>query len=96
MSVIRIVRFTADPADTERLLTRRAELIDAVRAAFPGLTETRLARLGDDRWVDVWRWDSAASAHAATEGAPALPETAAAFALTRDVTSEQAELVDER
>jgi len=96
MSVIRVVRFAADPADTELLLTRRAALIDAVRAAYPGLAETRLVRLGDDRWADVWRWNSAADAQAATEGAPALPETAAAFSLARDITSEQGELVDER
>lgn len=105
MSMTRITYFTADRADRETLLSRRAALIDAVRAGYPGLAETRLSRLDDEapgtaevsheRWVDVWRWDSAADARAATEGAPALPEVGAAFALTRDVVAHQGLLVDE-
>lgn len=96
MAVIRYTRFTADPSDIDRLLTRRAELIAAVRATFPGLTEARLARLDDTTWVDAWRWESAAALQAATEGAPGIPEAGAAFALTADPAAEQAEIVDER
>jgi hypothetical protein len=96
MSVIRITRFTADPADAEFVLDRRAALIDAVRRTFPGLTATHLARLDDKSWVDVWRWDSAASLRAAADGAHGLPETEAAFSLVRDISAETAEVVDER
>lgn len=96
MAVIRCTRFTADPSDTEQLLARRAELIAAIRASFPGLTETRLARLDDRTWIDEWRWESAAALRAATDGAPDIPETAAAFALISDPVAEQAEIVDER
>jgi len=96
MAIIRTARFTTDAAQADEMLARRAELIRVVRAAFPGLTEARLARLGEDRWVDMWRWESAASMHAATAGAHNLPETTAAFALTRDLTAEEAELIDER
>ncbi|MCW2913714.1 MAG: hypothetical protein JWN52_1782 [Actinomycetia bacterium] len=96
MPVIRITRFVVQPADVELMLARRTDLITSVRAAYPGLTEARLARLDDQTWIDTWRWDSAATAQAALAGAPALPEAAAAFSLTRDATAEQADIVDER
>jgi hypothetical protein len=96
VAVTRTSRFAVDPALTQEMLDKRAALITAVRAAFPGLTEARLARAGDDRWVDTWRWESTASMQAAIAGAPALPEAAAAFSLTSDLTAEQAEVVDER
>jgi hypothetical protein len=96
MAVIRTTRFKADPARAEEVIAIRAELISAVRAAFAGLAEARLARVSEDTWVDMWRWDSSASMQAALAGAPALPEAAAAFSLARDVTAENAELIDER
>jgi len=96
MAIIRTTRFTADPAQAEEIIARRAELISAIRAGFAGLTETRLTRVGDDTWVDMWRWDCAASMQAALAGGPTLPEAAAAFSLTRDVSAENAELIDER
>ncbi|HSK91385.1 MAG TPA: antibiotic biosynthesis monooxygenase [Euzebyales bacterium] len=96
MAVLRLTRFTADPDNTEELLAKRAALIAAVRDAFPGLTEARLAKLDDGTWLDVWRWDSTASMRAALESAPTIPDAAAAFALTSDTTVETAEVVDER
>lgn len=96
MAVIRFTRFHADPAATEEIIAKRAALIAAIRDAFPGLGETRLTKLDDDAWIDVWRWDSLASLEAAAAGAPDLPETKAAFALVRDPSAETAELVDER
>jgi hypothetical protein len=96
MAMIRTARFTTDAAQAGEMLARRAELIRVVREAFPGLTEARLARLGEDSWVDIWRWESAASMQTATAGAHDLPETAAAFALTRNLTAEDAEVIDER
>jgi quinol monooxygenase YgiN len=96
MAVIRITRFTADPANTDDLLARRANLIDAVRANHPGLTDTRLARVDDETWLDVWRWESDEALQAAVAGAHALPEAPAAFALVHGTTAEGGELVDER
>jgi hypothetical protein len=96
MAVIRTSRFKTDPARAEEMLARRADLISAVRAAHPGLAEARLARVGEDTWIDMWRWDSPASMQAALAVAPSLPEAAQAFALTSDLTAENAELVDER
>jgi hypothetical protein len=96
MAVIRTSRFKTEPARAEEMIARRADLISAVRAAYPGLTEARLAKTGEDTWVDMWRWDSPASMQAALAGAPTLPQAAAAFSLARDLTAEDGELVDER
>ena len=96
MTVLRFTRFTTDPADTDEMLSRRAALVSAAENAFPGLIETRLARLDDGTWIDVWQWNSLADAHAAVRVASAIPEAAAAFSLARDVTVEFAETVGDR
>src|SRR2546430_412357 len=53
------------PADLDELLARRATLISAVRAAYPGLAQTLLTRLDDGSYQDAWRWDSAEQMKAA-------------------------------
>jgi hypothetical protein len=95
MSVIRTTRFTADPADADLVLERRGRLIAAIRARFAGPTETRLVRVDDRTWVDMWRWDSPEILSAVLAGAPQLPESAAAFAVARDVSAEQGALIAE-
>jgi hypothetical protein len=55
MPDIRIHRYTVDPADTDKFLSRRAEVISAIRAKHPGLTEARLIRLVDGTFIDSWR-----------------------------------------
>jgi hypothetical protein len=95
MAVIRTTRFSVDPADADTMLARRTQLLDAVRTAFSGPSEARLVRLDDETWLDIWRWDSAETLRAALEGAPSLPEAAAAFAVTRDASVEQGDVVDE-
>jgi hypothetical protein len=94
MAVLRLDQFTIDPADTGEMLTRHAALIAAAKDAFPGLIEVQLAKVDDQTWLDVWRWDSLASAQAAVAGAPAIPEAAAAFSVTKSITVEFAEVVD--
>lgn len=96
MAVLRLTHFKIDPADTDEMLAKRGALIAAVRDAFPGLIEARLGKVDDETWVDVWRWHSLANAEAAIANAAAIPQAAAAFALTKDITAEFAELVDER
>ncbi|NJC74311.1 hypothetical protein HC031_32055 [Planosporangium thailandense] len=95
MAVIRTTRFTVDPVDVETMLARRGQLLAAVRAAFAGPTEARLVRLDEETWLDIWRWDSGEALRAALEGAPGLPEAGAAFAVTRDASVEQGDVVDE-
>ncbi len=96
MAVIRTTRFTVDPAQADQLIARRAELINEVRAGYPGLAEARLARVSEDTWIDMWRWDSVTSMEKALAAAPTLTTAPAAFSLTGDLTAEQAVLIDER
>jgi Antibiotic biosynthesis monooxygenase len=98
MALVRITQFTVNPADADEMLARRAALISAVRAGYPGLTEARLARVDEQTWIDIWRWDSAASLDAALSGvqAGALAEAPRAFALATNTTADQGEIVDER
>ena len=74
-------------------VTTLAELARAVD--HPGLVEARLIRLEDGTFVDAWRWDSAEQMQAALESAP-FPEAGSAWSLTREATSEDGEIVDER
>jgi hypothetical protein len=95
MAVVRIHRYTVDAADVNELIARRAVLIAAVRATYPGLAETLLTRFGDGTFTDSWRWDSQEQMQAAVP-AMALPEAGAAMSLVRDHTAEYGEIVDER
>ncbi|MEV0811039.1 antibiotic biosynthesis monooxygenase [Micromonospora sp. NPDC050200] len=95
MSVVTVTRFRIDPADAEQLRARHAALVSTTRAALPGLTEARLGRLDDETWVGIWRWESAASLQAARQVVPANAEAAAAFALTREATVDDIEILDE-
>ncbi|WP_432949705.1 hypothetical protein ACQPXM_17160 [Kribbella sp. CA-253562] len=96
MSVLRLTRLTVTPADVDEMLVRRSALIEAVRKTTDGLTETKLARVDDETWLDVWRWESGDALDAVTAVAPTWPEAQAAFALVQDATVERLELVDER
>ncbi|TWD83565.1 hypothetical protein FB561_4731 [Kribbella amoyensis] len=97
MSVLRLTRFVAaDPQQVDEILAARAALIAAVRATTDSLTETKLARVDDETWLDVWRWESGEALDQVTAVAPNLPEAKAAFALVKDATVERYDLVDER
>ena len=97
MADIRIHRYSVDdPADLEELLARRAELISAIRVDHPGLVEARLVRLENGTLNDIWRWRSAEEMQAGLAAAPTFPEVRAAMSLTRNATSEDGEIVDER
>ena len=94
MTVLRLNHFTIDPADTGELLTRHAALAATAKDAFPGLIEVQLAKVDDQTWIDVWRWDTLANARAAAAQGPTIPEAGAAFSLTKSLTVEFAEIVD--
>ena len=95
MAVTRTHHYTVDAADLPELLTRRAAVITAVRAAHPGLTHTRLTRLDDGSYTDTWRWDSAEHMQAALAAMP-IPQARAAMSLTHDATAQDGEVIDER
>jgi len=94
MTVLRLDGFTIDPADTGELLTRHAALAAVAKDAFPGLTDVQLAKIDDQRWIDVWRWDSLANAQAAAAQGPAIPEAGAAFSLTKSLAVDYADVLD--
>jgi len=96
VAVVRIHRYSVDPADFDELIVRRAALVDAMRTKHPGLAETRLIKLDDSTYIETWRWDSAEQMEAALEDAPSFPEVAAAMSLVRDRSAEDGEIVDER
>ena len=98
MAVLRIDRFVVNPDDASELINRRNALVAAVNDTVPGLLESRLVRVDESHWIDMWRWDTLANAQAAASRAQAggFPEAAAAFELTRDVVTEFTEIVDER
>ena len=96
MAVVRMHRYVVDPADLDELTARRATLIDAIRAAHPALAEARLTRLEDGTYSDVWRWDSGEQMHAALADMPNFPQSRATWALTRDRSHVDGEIVDER
>ena len=95
MAVTKTHRYTVDPADVGELIARRAALITAVRAAYPGLASTQLTRLDDGTFTDTWRWDTAECMQAARP-ATSLPEAQAAMSLVRDHTAANGEIIDER
>lgn len=95
MAVVRTHHYTIDPADLDELLARRAALIESVRAAYPGLSGTRLTRMEDGSYTDAWSWDSAAQMQAALP-ATEHPEARASLAMVSDYTADYGEVVDER
>ncbi|MDN5856800.1 MAG: antibiotic biosynthesis monooxygenase [Actinomycetia bacterium] len=96
MTVTRFARFHVDPSGADEMLSRRAALVDGIRQRFPGLIEARLTRVDERTWVDVWRWESRADLQRALAGGPTVAEAPAVFALTEDLSTEDADDVDQR
>ena len=94
MTVLRLDRFTIDPADTEKMLTSHAALAAVAKDIFPGLIDVQLAMIDDQTWIDLWRWDSLANAQAAAAQGPTIPQAGAAFAVTKSLAVEYAEILD--
>ncbi|MEV0461363.1 hypothetical protein AB0I30_07630 [Nocardia tengchongensis] len=95
MAVIRLHRFRVARADLDNLLSQRRILIDGIRRAHPGLTETRLTRLEDGTYLDTWRWDSAEHMLSAVAAAQGIPLVDATEALMLDATALTGEILDE-
>jgi hypothetical protein len=95
MSVVRMHRYTIDPANLPELLRRRAALVGKIRSRFDGLAEARLTRLEDGSYIDAWRWDSIEQMKNALVAAPTLPEVGATMSMTSNRSAEDGEIVDE-
>ncbi|MFC9996605.1 hypothetical protein [Nocardia sp. NPDC127526] len=95
MAVVRMHRFRVARADLENLLAQRRTLIDGIRLANPGLTETRLTRLEDGTYLDTWRWDRAENMLAAIAAAQGVPLVDATEALMLEASALTGEIIDE-
>lgn len=96
MSAVRVHHYSVDPAELEQMLAQRAQVIAGIRSGFDGLVETRLIRLDDGTYQDVWRWETAEQLAAALDASAAFPPVTATLALTKDGTVQNGEIVDER
>lgn len=96
MSAVRVHLYSVDPANLEQLLARRAQLIAGIRSTFAGLLETRLTRLDDGTYQDVWRWETVEQLNAAVAASAGFPPVAETMALTHDATVQNGEVIDER
>lgn len=96
MTDIRVHRYQVESARHDEFLARRAELIAAMRAKHPGLIETRLVDLGDNTYIDTWRWNSPAQMEAAFADIANIPEVPAAMSLTQNRSSDDGSVIDER
>ena len=94
MSVVRSHTYTVDPADIEEFLARRASLIATVRDTHPGLTRALLVKLDDDTYSDTWHWASGEQMGAALEAT--FREARLTMALTKDASTRNGQVVDER
>jgi hypothetical protein len=70
---IELVRFSVHPDRRDEFLRDRPGAIAALREAFPGLIEARLAELEDGTWIDVVRWRSKAEAETAAAECSTIP-----------------------
>ena len=96
MPVYELARFKVAPSDVSTMLQKRDRMVDAIRSRFPGLIQASLARLDEETWIDVWRWDSMEQAKAASETAPQIPDAAEMFSLIKEVVAmEHAEIAHE-
>ena len=96
MATVRTHRYAVSPDKVERFLAQRAELIGQWRAAGFDLVETRLYRLEDGSYLDIWRWASNTVMANAFEAMGDVPLIGATFAMTSDHSAVDGELVDER
>lgn len=96
MSVVRAHHYRVAEPDLEEFLARRASLIATVRETHPGPTVALLVRLEDGTYTDTWHWDSAEHLAKALGDFASLAEAPLTMALTKDATTQNGHVVDER
>ncbi len=86
---LEVVLFDVAPEQHAAFLARRPAAIAALREAFPGLLDARLAQFDDGTWIDVLRWGSRAEAEAAAAGLMDLEDARAWAGLITEVRTVQ-------
>jgi hypothetical protein len=95
MATVRTHRYTLAPEQVDRFLAQRAELIGQWRAAGFDLVETRLYRLEDGTYLDVWRWASDEVMAKAFDAMGEIRLVGATLGMTIDHSAVDGELVDD-
>jgi hypothetical protein len=96
MATVRAHRYTLEPDQVERFLAQRAELIGQWHAAGLDLVETRLYRLQDGTYLDIWRWASDEVMAKAFDMMGEFPLVRATLGMPREHSAVDGDLVDER
>ena len=96
MTFVRTHHYSVSPADVDELLTRRASLIDAVRAAHPDLTMTRLTRLADGTYTDTWYWGTSEGMETALAAIGDFADAPGTMLLTKGNVAQNGEVICER
>ena len=96
MATVRTHRYTLAPDQVEKFLAQRAELIGQWRDAGFDLVETRLYRLEDGTYLDIWRWTSKEVMAKAFDAMGEFPLVGDTLGMTSDHSAVDGELVDER
>ncbi|WP_194916481.1 hypothetical protein [Catenulispora rubra] len=95
-TTIRSHQYRVSPEKFEEFSVRRAAVIDAVRAKHPALAATRLVRLEDGSYSDVWVWESAEHMGRALADLPNTPEAFAAMSMVEGNVAQSGLVLDER
>ena len=96
MATVRTHRYTLAPDQVEQFLSQRAALIGQWRAAGFDLVETRLYRLEDGTYLDIWRWASEEVMAKAFGSMGEIPLLGPTLGMTSDHSAVDGELVDAR
>ena len=94
-TVVRVHTYRVESENLPEFLTRRAAVIDLIRADNPGLVSTRLVRVEDGSFLDTWSWKSMEAMTAAFPLARS-PEAALAWSLATASSAMNGEVIDER
>ncbi len=96
MAVVRMHRYTVEPTRLPGAAHPAGRRDRRHLGRAPRPVGTRLTRLEDGTFTNIWRWDSAAQMQAAFAAVPTHPEVAAAMSLARNATAQNGEIIDER
>jgi hypothetical protein len=74
-----LAHFTVREGEEEALIAERAEMVRALRRAFPAARSAWLTRQDDGTWLDIVLWSSREAAEEAARRVDELPEARAWF-----------------
>jgi hypothetical protein len=94
-TTVRMHTYRVSSDQLTEFLSRRAALVDELRAEHPGLAQVQLIRLEDGTYRDTWQWDSFEQMAAAFPAAGS-PQAVAVQSFLTDADALNGEVVDQR